>query len=130
LRVGFIDNGIVTPYNHYKGISVEFMPEEWVPVTRIKEIHPKGADADAAAFRAVAARCRGLREDLSSHQNSLDQVWQGRSRERFFHDHGFKATPINMENLAEWLETQAKRIDQKTVTIEYTVLVPITPTWK
>jgi hypothetical protein len=56
-------------------------------------------------------------------------VWEGRSKERFFNDHGFKVTPVDMDLLAEWLEEQARRIDGRRATIEYTVLVPVRPTW-
>jgi len=57
-------------------------------------------------------------------------VWEGKSKERFFHEHGFTTTPVDMDLLAEWLEEQAGKIDQRRVTIEYTVLVPAKPTWK
>jgi uncharacterized protein YukE len=106
------------------------MPEEMVPVTRTKEIKPEGAAEDAAAFRAVAHRCRAFRGQLRGLHTNLENVWEGQSKERFFHDYGFTATPVDMDLLAEWLEEQARRINGRTVTIEYTVLVSARPTWK
>jgi hypothetical protein len=106
------------------------MPEELVPEVRTKEIRPEGAVEDAAAFRRAAQRCREYGDRLRGFQSNLDQVWAGRSKERYFHDHGFEATPVDMDLLAEWLEDQARQIDGKRVTIEYIVLVPRRPTWR
>ena len=106
------------------------MPEEMVPVTRTKEIKPEGAAEDAAAFRDVARRCRSFRDQLRGLHTNLENVWEGQSKERFFYDHGFMATPVDMDLLAEWLEEQVVKIDQRRVTIEYTVLVPVRPTWE
>jgi hypothetical protein len=106
------------------------MPEELVPVTRTKEVKPEGAAEDAAAFRAVALSCREFRDQLRGHHSNLENVWEGKSKERFFHDHGFTTTPIDMDLLAEWLETQAIQIDRRRVTIEYTVYVPAKYTWE
>ena len=106
------------------------MPEELVPVIRTKEVKPEGAVEDAAAFRAVARRCRSFRDQLRGLHTNLENVWEGKSKERFFHDHGFVATPVDIDLLAEWLEDQARQIDGRRVTIEYTVLVPVRPTWE
>ena len=106
------------------------MPEKFVPVIRTKEVKPEGASEDSAAFRAVARRCKALGDQLHGLHITLENVWEGRSKERFFHDHGFTATPVDMDLLAEWLENQAKRIDGRRVTIEYIVMVPIRPSWK
>ena len=106
------------------------MPEELVPVIRTKEVKPEGAVEDAAAFRAVAHRCRALGDQLRGFHVNLENVWEGNSKERFFHDHGFTTTPVEMDLLAEWLDDQARQIDGRRVTIEYTVYVPLRPSWE
>ena len=106
------------------------MPEELVLVTRTKEEKPEGAVEDADAFREVARRCREYRHQLRRLQSILENVWQGQSKERFFYEYGFTVTPIEMFKLVEWLEARAKQIDERRVTIEYTVLVPLKPPWE
>jgi hypothetical protein len=100
------------------------MPEDLVPVTRTKEVKPDGAAEDAAVFREVALQCREFGDQLRYLRSNLENVWEGRSKERFFHDYGFTTKPVEMDFLAVWLESQAVKIDRKRVTIEYTVLVP------
>jgi len=105
-------------------------PGRLVPVVRTKEIKPEGADGHATALRSVGALCRRLADDLRWSRSVLEQEWLGASHDRFLDDHGFASTPEELDQVAEWMEEEARAVDNKRVTIEYTVLVPVAEAWE
>ena len=96
-------------------------PGERFPITIEREIHPEGAQGDAAAFRAAATHFRGMAESLRSELGKLDQKWEGQARDRFFET--TSALPNKMEVFADTLESMANSIEQKKVTIQKTIWV-------
>jgi len=57
--------------------------EERFPIVIEREIHPEGAQGDAAACRAAATHFRGMAESLRRELGQLDQKWEGQARDRF-----------------------------------------------
>jgi hypothetical protein len=101
-----------------------------VPVVRTKEIKPEGAEEHATALRNLAAYCRRLADDLRWMRSILSQEWVEVSQDRFFNSHGFASTPDELDRLAEWMEEEARRVDNKRVTVQYTEMVPLTEAWE
>ena len=96
-------------------------PEERFPITIEREIHPEGAQGDAAAFRAAANHFRGMADSLRGELGRLDQKWEGQARDRFFET--VSALPNKMDSFAEILESMATSIEHKKVTIKKTIWV-------
>jgi WXG100 family type VII secretion target len=96
-------------------------PEERFPITIEREIHPQGAQGDAASFRTAANHFREMAESFRSELGQLDQKWEGQARDRFFET--ANALPNKMDAFAETLETMASSIEQKKVTIHETIWV-------
>lgn len=96
-------------------------PEERFPITIEREIHPEGAQGDAAAFRAAATHFRGMAESLRSELGKLDQTWEGHARDRFFET--INALPNKMDAFAESLDSMATSIEHKKVTVKKTIWV-------
>jgi uncharacterized protein YukE len=97
-------------------------PQALVPVTREREIRPAGAEEDAAAFRAEADHLRQVAESLRGNIVRLGLTWAGRSADRFLD--WFLPFPYRLDALAEGIDVQVGRIDQKTVTMFETIMVP------
>lgn len=98
-------------------------PEKRFLVTIEREIHPEGAQGDAAAFRAAAIHFRGMAESLRSELGQLEQKWRGQARDRFFES--ASALPNKMDAFAETLESMANSIEQKMVTVQETIWVTL-----
>ncbi len=96
-------------------------PDRPFPIVIEREIHPEGAQGDAAAFRDAATRFREMAESLRSELGQLDQKWEGQARDNFFLTAG--ALPNKMDAFADTLESMASSIEQKTVTIRETIWV-------
>jgi len=96
-------------------------PEKRFLITIEREIHPKGAQGNAAAFRAAANHFREMAESFRSELGQLDLKWEGHARDRFFES--ANALPNKMDAFAETLESMANSIDQKEVTIQETIWV-------
>ena len=98
-----------------------------IPVTRRIQVHPPGAKELSDEFRRAAGFWRQKADELKGYRWRLDNVWLGRSWDRFMNDLGFAQQWLALEDLAEWLELQARLIAEKTVEVEEVVYLPITP---
>ena len=93
-----------------------------IAVTRQLEVRPEGAQDDAVAFQNAAAQLSGVAEAFRGHLVRLGLNWSGQAAGRFME--GFSPLPNRLESLAEGMGVQAGRINQKTVMIIETVMVP------
>jgi WXG100 family type VII secretion target len=98
-------------------------PEKRFLISIEREIHPEGAQGDAATFRAAATRLKGMADSLRSELGQLDQKWEGQARDRFFES--TSALPNKMDSFAETLETMAISIEQKKVTVQERIWVTL-----
>ena len=73
------------------------------------------------AFRVVGERLRRVADTLRGNIVRLGLSWGGRTSDRFME--WFLPFPSQLEALAEVIDTQAGRINHKTVTVIETILV-------
>ena len=80
-----------------------------------KTFVPPEAHQIAADFRRAASALRTSSANLSSIGNTLDNNWMGHSKELFFDL--FNGKPAQVQSLADWLDAEARVIENIHVTI-------------
>ena len=80
-----------------------------------KTIHPPEAKGIAASFRRAAGEARKLSGKIQTIGNTLNDTWEGNSKERFMSE--FSQEPGNLNSYADYLEDCARKIESIEVII-------------
>ena len=86
-----------------------------VPVRVPRTFVPQEAHGIAERLRSEAAHIREYANQLRDVRNTLNNTWQGNSKDRFMGE--YQAEPDRLDSYAAWLITRANEIEQIKVTV-------------